>query len=384
MVSTLNLKKVILSVVFIIIFYSPIFFSYAESYPLIRVAIIQDITSVTIKVKGFYEIKDPKTDRLLIRDRDLKTTALTDKKRILLGNINFNLERLLIKPDDKEAIFINGRNFRGSIELIINHYGRLLVVNHIELEDYIKGILYHEVSHYWPQEALKAQAIACRSFALYKREENKLQDFDVTCDVYSQIYGGRTSERLRTNRAVEETKGMVLTYNGRLLPAYYHATCGGKTEDASLVWNIDIFPLKGINCNFCKESPHFKWHAVLSLNEIRKKLNQAGYNIKEIVDISVLQRSSSGRINNLAILTKEEKKEILAKDLRIILGPDIIKSTNFNFKIINRDVVFEGRGWGHGVGMCQWGAYFMAKQGYSFLEILRYYYPGTDVQTIRF
>jgi len=347
----------------------------AQSADNIRVAIIQDAESLSLKVSGLYEIADS-DNRVLYQGKNLKTTVATYKDGILLGEKNFNTNRLFVKADDADAIIIDGRRFRGNIELIKkdNH---LLVVNHIALEDYIKGVLYHEASHYWPQEALKAQAISCRTYAVYETQENKSKDYDVTSDIYSQVYGGRSSERYRTNKAVQQTKDLVLTYEGKIFPAYYHATCGGQTTDASSLWNIDVAALRGIVCGFCNDSPHFRWHAVLSLDEVKDKIASPDYKIKNIKDIVILARDKSGRIINLKIITDEKEKEILAKDFRNLLGPNIIRSTNFNISIVNHDVVFEGLGWGHGVGMCQWGAYFMAKQGYKFDEILRYYYPGS-------
>jgi stage II sporulation protein D len=250
-----------------------------------------------------------------------------------------------------------------------------MVINHIDLEDYIQGILYHEASHYWPYDALKVQAIVCRTFALYQMQENALKDYDVTSDKYSQVYGGRTSERYRTTKAIEETKGEILTYQNKVFPTYYHATCAGYTEDASFLWNTDVAPLRGVLCLFCKESPHFKWHYVLSLDDIKDKLIKAGYTVKKIRNIEILGRDRSGRIINLKITTDNRDITIMAKDLRNILGPNIIRSTNFNLRIVDRDAVFEGFGWGHGVGLCQWGAYFMAKRGYNYKRILEYYYP---------
>jgi stage II sporulation protein D len=258
------------------------------------------------------------------------------------------------------------------------------VINQINLEDYLKGILYQESSHYWPQEALKAQAAVCRSYAVYQIEENKLKDYDVTSDIYSQVYGGKTSERYRTNRAVDDTRSQVITYKDKIIPAYFHATCAGHTEDAGLLWNIEILPLKGVVCGFCKASPHFNWHNVLSLSEIEEKLTAAGYKIKGIEGITILGRNESGRILDLEIASAQKNIKISAKDFRNLIGPNLIRSTNFRVSIAQGDAVFEGLGWGHGVGLCQWGAYFMAKQGYTYKEILRYYYPQTDVKTLRF
>jgi len=347
----------------------------------VRVAIVQDVSSLRLKIKGPFQILDSVNQEVLKRGKNLNTTVTVYSDGILLGNTKSKTNKLFIKPDYPESIIINGRIFRGDIQLIKNNM-KLSVVNYIDLEDYVKGISVRETSHYWPIDSLKAEVIAFRTFALYKMQENKQKDFDLTSDVYSQVYGGRTSERYRINKAVDETRGMVLTYQGKIFPAFYHATCGGHTEDASLFWNINIPPLKGVSCNFCQESPHFKWHKVLSRKEIRDALLKSGLRIEDIKDILILGRDKSGRITDLKIVTDKKEIKISAKDLRNILGPNIIKSTNFQVEVIEDDVVFEGFGWGHGVGLCQWGAYFMAKQGYTYEQILEYYYPGCEISLV--
>lgn len=357
---------------------------FAQSPQHIRVAIIQDTASLRLKINGFYEIIDPINNKILYRGKNLNTTVTACKDGILLGGLGSKPNKLLINPSNCDAIVIDGRMFRGSVRFIKRDNSRLLVVNYIDLEDYIKGILYHEASHYWPLEALKAQAVVCRSYAVYQMQENKLKDYDVTSDIYSQVYGGRTSERYRPNIAVDETKGQMLTYQDKVFPAYFHATCGGHTEDASMLWNINIAPLRGVACNFCKASPHFRWHYVLTLKEIEDILTEAGRKVSHIKDIIILNRDGSGRIINLKISSNEKDLMLSAKDFRNIIGPNIIRSTNFRVNIVNQDAVFEGFGWGHGVGLCQWGAYFMAKQRYNYEKILKYYYPQSDVKTIGF
>ncbi len=357
--------------------------SWAGEPKFVRVAIIQDTQSLNIKIKGFYELFDSSKGKILYRDKNLKSTVVAYKKGIIIGGVYAQTKKVFIKPIDPESIIINERKFRGNIELIKKN-NHLLVVNYIDLEDYIKGILYHEASHYWPVEALKAQAIACRTYAVYQMGVSKNNDYDVTNDIYSQVYGGKTSERYRTNKIVEETKGLILTYNGKVLPAYYHATCAGHTEDASLLWDTDIPSLKGVACPFCKESPHFNWHYDMPLKELEEKLNKAGHKISDIKGITIVGLNASGRITKLRIVSDKKEITIPAKDFRNIVGVNILRSTNFQASIADTDVVFEGIGWGHGAGLCQWGAYFMAKQGKNYQEILKYYYPGTDVKTLEF
>lgn len=355
-------------------------FCYAQKQTFMRVAIIQDAESLNLKINGAYEIRDAQ-DGLLVQGRNLKSTAAVYAKGILLAGRSFSADRILLEAKEEEAILVNGRRFRGIIQLIKKDNAHLAVVNYIDLEDYIKGVLYHEVSHYWPLQVLKAQAVACRTYALYQIEKNKARDYDATSDIYSQVYGGRTSERYRTNQAVRETKGKVLTYQGKIFPAYYHATCAGYTEDAVLLWDIDLAPLKGVPCDFCKDSPHFAWHYVLAQDELVQKLSTAGYKIGKPREIVVADRDKSNRVTKLKFSDDKKTIEISAKDFRNIIGPNIIRSTNFTVDLANDDVVFVGSGWGHGVGLCQWGAYFMAKLGYSDEQILRYYYPQADVKT---
>lgn len=354
---------------------------YAQDSKIIRVAIIQNANSLSLDIKGSYEVIDVHSGEILYRGRGLKTTVTFYKGGILLGKVKSNTDKVLVKTGPEDVILINGKVFRGRIQFIKKDNQRMLVVNNIELQDYIKGVLYHEASHYWPLEALKAQAVVCRTYALYQKQQNLNKDFDVTGDIYSQVYGGKTSERFRTNKAVEETSGIVLMYKGKIFPAYFHATCAGHTEDASQLWNIDLAVLKGVACDFCRESPHFSWHEVLPLDGIEKKLKDSGYKLDSLLGIVIVNRNNSGRIISLKLISKKNDKIISAKDFRNIIGPNTIRSTNFNITIIDRDAVFEGVGWGHGVGLCQWGAYFMAKDGARFEEILKYYYPESEIAT---
>ncbi|MDD5155817.1 MAG: SpoIID/LytB domain-containing protein [Candidatus Omnitrophica bacterium] len=246
---------------------------YGQTEQYIRVAILQDAPSLNLKISGICEVLDGPTGAVLYRGKNLNTTVTAYKGGILIAGNNFASRQVLVRSGDQSPIVINGRLFSGDIGLIKKDGGHLLVLNIIGLEDYVKGILYHEASHYWPMDALRAQAVVSRTYAVYQMQENKSRDFDVTCDIYSQVYGGKTSERFRTNEAVDDTRGQILTYEGKIIPAYFHATCGGHTQDASLLWNVNIAPLKGVICVFCKDSPHFRWHDTLPLAEIEKKLS---------------------------------------------------------------------------------------------------------------
>lgn len=304
------------------------------------------------------------------------------------GGRNIVLRVLIM--DDKDSIatkrhwdgstYVNGRRFRGAVDVIKKDNGKFMAINRIPLDEYLYGVLYHEVSHRWPMEALKVQAIAARTFAVYQAQQNKLQPYDLRSDVYSQMYGGRTSEKWSTTRAVNLTKGKVLKYKGEILPAYYHATCAGHTEDASNLWNVDMEPLKGVACDYCKGSPHYRWSRKIKLIDLENKLQDNGYKISGISSVSVLSRNASGRVDKLQIKWAGEGEVILSgKDFRQMIGPNEIRSTKFDVSLNDAALIIDGTGWGHGVGMCQWGAYGMARQGKTAEEILKYYYPGAEI-----
>jgi stage II sporulation protein D len=358
--------------------------SHAQAQIYIRVLVLEDMRSANLEIHGYYEILDGQGKNILYKGRDLHTTLLTGENGIFLGEINLGLSKVFIKPEKYNIIKIDGREFRGDIQIIKKeHTNKFCAINFIELEEYVKGVLYHEVSHHWPMEALKAQALVSRTFALYQHQTNKDRDYDVTADIYSQVYGGKTSERYRTNAAVVATEGKIITYRGEVFATYYSATCAGQTEAAANLWNVDIEPLKGVECKFCTDSPHYRWHEDISLPEIKEGLNKTGLGITgQIRDIKVIKRNKSGRVERIKIYSDKKETEISGKDFRSAMGPNTIRSTNFTVEIMQNDAYFEGFGWGHGVGMCQWGAYFMAKQGYKYEEIIKYYYPAAEISLV--
>ncbi|MDE1921374.1 MAG: SpoIID/LytB domain-containing protein [Candidatus Omnitrophica bacterium] len=343
----------------------------------IRVAIVRDSREVDLNIHGRYAVRDMTTGRVIGRGDFLEDTKVRLLKRgILMGLDVYHVTRLTIEPDRDSFAVIDGRPFRGEVTFIRTPDNHITVVNDIDVEDYVKGILYHEVSHRWPMEALKAQAVASRTYALYSL--NPAQPYDVTNDIYSQVYGGRGSERYRTDLAVDYTRGQVLTYRGKIFPTYFHATCAGMTEDAREVWPQapDIPPLMGVPCSFCKMSPHYYWKRNFRLKDIQEALDLHGYKVGLIKGISIIDRDRSGRIKNLKI-TQRNGNELVIKgvDFRNIMGPNVVDSNNYKIVMKGYYVDFYGRGWGHGVGMCQWGALGMAKQGFNYKQILAYYYP---------
>jgi len=356
-------------------------FYYAQSAEQrIRVKIFHDAPVFIVVIKGDYTVREYNSDRILNYGKKLKAKVGGYKGGIILAGRYLAANNIFIKPNSpEETIEINGRRFKGGLQVIKRDGVTLSIVNHLRLEDYVKGISVREISHYWPMETLKAEVVVFRTFALYRAEQFKNKEWDVSDDVFSQVYGGVEAERYRITEAVETTKGEILQYDGKVLPAFYHSTCGGATEDASVLWDIDLAPLKGVACGFCKDSPHFSWKTTVSKEKVRQLWEKNSQRIKMINEVVIAGRDKSGRVINLDIVTDQKDIEIAAKDFRNIIGPDIIKSTNFKISASSLDLIFEGFGWGHGVGLCQWGAYFMGKFGSDYLKILDYYYPGSNL-----
>ncbi len=354
-----------------------------DTNPVLRIQVLDNRDTFFLAVKGTYRIYSVSSNKLLTGGYILHTRVKSGEQGIMFGARELKFSKIRMTVPSGSFIYMDGRAFRGAVDIIRKDSMKLMVINRIPLEEYLYGVLYNEVSHRWPIEAIKAQAIAARTFALHQARQNRLQGYDLTNDIYSQVYSGATSERWSTTRAVKLTAGQLLTYQGDIFPAYYHATCGGRTEDASNLWQIDLTPLKGVECAFCKDSPHYKWVKTTPLSDVQKRLNDNGYKAGKIKSVVILSRNKSGRAEKIEIKDDADVSCILtAKEFRQIMGPNDVRSTAFEPSIKNDKLVLSGIGWGHGAGMCQWGAKGMAERGKKDDEILKIYYPGTEITTI--
>ncbi|OGX50440.1 MAG: hypothetical protein A2267_09320 [Omnitrophica WOR_2 bacterium RIFOXYA12_FULL_38_10] len=366
-------------------FVARVFFAYADPVDkrTVRIAVLKNAEDCVISIRGSYKIYDIVTGDLLASSIKLKRSrVVVQDYGIHVGQRFYSTKKLRIKLQKDVTIYSadKKKSYRGEILILANDEGKFAVINDLDLELYVKGVLYHEVSHKWPIEAIKAQAVATRTYALYQTIVNKDQQFDVTSDIYSQVYGGRNAERFRTNIAAERTKKQILKYEGKVLPAYFHANCGGHTEDVSELWKHDLAPLKGVVCAFCAKGPHNEWKINFQLKVIQEKLNEKGYKVGLIKGIEILEKNRSGRVKMLKIETRDDKSiTVSGKDFRNAIGPNDLKSNKYDLVMKGYYVDVVGQGWGHGVGMCQWGAYQMANENYNYKDILEHYYPGAKI-----
>lgn len=269
----------------------------------------------------------------------------------------------------------------GVVHLVRKGKG-FLVLNRVDLEEYVKGVVPAEVSSTWHPEMLKAQAVAARTYALYQQMLSATREYDVAATVQDQVYRGKQGIDAGILRAVEETRGLVVTYQGAPIYAAFSSTAAGLTEDAMNVWSKEYPYLKGVECPFDLMSPYYQWKSSFKIDTLERGLRQQGFSVGTIETMMPLSFSRGGRVAKLRILHSGGELVLRGEELRKAVGYTIIPSTQFAIESVGRDVVLSGFGAGHAVGMCQWGAKELAELGYPFSTILQYYYPGTELQNM--
>lgn len=284
------------------------------------------------------------------------------------------------KVDQKEEIKLN---YESNTIIRVKRMASGKIVG-VPFEQYIVGVLAGEMPIYFNLEALKAQAVAARSYALKRMEYNKDNDFDVVDSILNQVYldDGYLKDAWgddyvgninKLREAVNATSMEYLDYNGDVIDALFFSTSNGYTETSSLVFNIDLPYLQSVSSSWDeKTSSAFKSTTSMSLRDFYNKLN---IDYSDYFDVKILEKSSTNRIIKLSI----NGKEFLGRDLYNILG---LKSTDFSLKKDGDKVIINTIGYGHGVGMSQYGAEGMAEEGYSYIDILKHYYVGTNIKKI--
>jgi stage II sporulation protein D len=186
----------------------------------------------------------------------------------------------------------------------------------------------------------------------------------------------------RTHEAVEATRDMVLTYQGVPILAAFSSTAAGPTEDAINVWSKDLPYLKGVECPFDRNSPHFEWQASFTLENLEAALQAQGLPVGTIASLTPYAYSRAGRVTKIRVLHSLGELILRGEELRRAVGYQVIRSTQFEIDSVGREVLLSGRGAGHAVGLCQWGTKELAELGYPFHAILYYYFPGTTLQPL--
>jgi stage II sporulation protein D len=322
---------------------------------------------------------------------------LNDQKgRILFmfeGKDVFLVSRPYAQHADAAVTGVDGRRFRGDIEYKRHQGGNITTVNNIKLQEYLYGVVPREVDPGWHIEALKAQAVAARNYAIVNIGKHGAFGFDVCTGTDCQVYGGYDFEKISCNTAVDQTEGKLIYYNGQPITAFFHASSGGRTENAENVWinigsiqniSIDSYTPSGRSLSMTIEGSRGntvlekeRSRAVFGYNDLKSTM----FTVETDADIFVLgtigqpvQKISGA---GATAITATGKKPLAD-------GPNVLNVFNGKeYSGISKyptRFIFKGRGWGHGLGMSQWGAKGMAEAGYSYEQILEYYYQGAVVQ----
>jgi stage II sporulation protein D len=264
-----------------------------------------------------------------------------------------------------------GMEVRGDVVVRVYREG-LQLINVLPLEDYLTAVLGSEMPVSFPPEALKAQAVAARTYALQKKLEAYGSSFYLGSSVLHQVYGGVNREDPRTLAAVEATRGEVLTYELAPIEAYFHASCGGRTESGLSALQRDLPYLQPTECP-CGRLPASRWSATVSRAELQSALGgpPSGFRIS-----GRTETHRASRVSTSNGLTMEGVR------FRQRLGYTKLKSLDFEVEETAHGYHFTGRGYGHGAGLCQWGAKALADGGWNYRDILSHYYPGTDLQQL--
>ncbi|TLY19557.1 MAG: SpoIID/LytB domain-containing protein [Nitrospirae bacterium] len=350
----------------------------AQASETIRVAIFQNADSVTVASSSGLMVR-ASNDTV---DSNERITVTAGPSGLIMDSQPLRSDRLDVRGRDGE-LTLNGITVGGHVIVKLQN-GKLLAINELPLEDYVKGVVPSEMSAAWHPEALKVQAVATRTYALYKMRQNARKDFDVVASIKDQVYlyRGRAAAAGPAARAVDDTRDLVLAYRDEPILAVFSSTAAGLTEDAWNVWAVDMPYLKGVECPFDLNSPWYQWRTDVGLPMLEQRLRDEGFPVGVIASLAPAAYTKAGRVVQVRILHSGGELYIKGDDLRRVLGYLVLPSTQFDFDVVGLKVLFAGRGNGHGVGLCQWGAKELAERGYSAETILRYYYPGADIRDL--
>ena len=362
---------------------------YASREPLIRVLIskkrnlrIRSDKSIPLIIKG-QKFSNKKIKGLTVKKENNRTSLFFDKNEQKIYDLK-NKVKLVVKSSDGRGIWVGQKRYSGILNLLVLD-SEILVINILGIEKYLSSVVGSEMPAKWPLEALKAQAIASRTYAL-QQKGNPIYDIDSTQK--NQVYNGLESRTYKTARAVRSTRSLVLTYKNKLINALFHSSSGGMTENSQDVWKNEYPYLSSVR-DFDRNNPKLQWKKKFSSGELQKLFPEIG----GIKKIEILNITNTGRVKNVKIFGKYASDQISGVDIRKRMN---LKSTFVRFKFVedkkyisdnyNSNIPFEktlivfGQGSGHGVGMSQWGARYMASKGQKAERILKHFYRGVRIK----
>lgn len=376
-------------------------------YPHIRVQVLK-AKKLELKCEGTYRlncITPDSTAKGYYSVAPLKISGAS-AGLVIKEKSGFQLDQglglIFVSPRNREShLSINGQPFRGVLEIYADG-DSLEVVNVLNIEDYLRGVLPPEIGRLKKSEyeALKTQAVAARTYAYSRIKANSNKRYAVVNNIMDQVYIGINGEYALANQAIKDTHGEILIYNGELITAYYHSTCGGQTENIANAWDqhINGYLLSVADSNFCQWSKFYEWEMSWKPEVLSEYLRQylvknREYNGAELTisDIQIIERFPTGRISHLKVVTNNGDYLLFKDQIRWAFRrpnrpQSILPSSNFRIQMWRdsedhlTEITTYGRGYGHGVGMCQCGVIGRARVGFTYDQILKTYYTGVTIK----
>lgn len=383
----------------------------ASAEPLVRIGLVTGAASATIASSAGLSLSDPTGARLAeVPAGQAWRLAVRGGGVVAVspgGATTAPSEVFEIAPPDPNALVeVNGRPYRGAFAVVRDSVG-LTVVDRLPMEAYLAGVVSAEMGRRSPedQQALEAQAIVSRTFAVRHLGRRDRQGFDLYATVADQVYGGAAAETPEGREAVAATRGLVLTWGGAPIDAFFYSTCGGHTASGTEVFRAadrpylrSVSDLAGNGVAYCSISPRYRWHEEWSGEALRTVLRRtlplvAGVrdgDVAEVRDVRVARRTPSGRVGELSIGLPREEVRVEGANVRRVLRPvtgDLLRSAAFTLTVSGAGhrvtrLAADGQGAGHGVGFCQWGAVGRSRAGQDHRGILAAYFPGTQLERL--
>ncbi len=376
----------------------------------IRVLLLDDVTDCKLKISSPFSINTTEIPKSAGEQFGPIQTAVKisiSGGRITIGNQDFESNEVAVSPNEPYIFNLNGNDYRGQLKLITNSDGNSFdAINLVPLEPYLAGVVGAEMPKYWEPEALKAQSIASRTYCLYiKKRFGGNRNWDLRKSQANQVYLGVKAESAQVWDAVNKTYGQVLVCkdsfgNEDIFPAYYSSVCGGYTENSKGVFGDSFDTLTSVACPYCKKvaKPKIYYWPIAQFDKkyVTERLNQRYPKLKQLGTITNIEAEKQsdyqgvyGKYSRLTLVKlsgSNGKSDFLrGEDFRLSVDPSGRKIRSAIFEIVNDNgkwVFSSGRGFGHGVGMCQCGAQGMARAGKKSEQILGFYYRGSKIVNI--
>ena len=349
----------------------------AQAYKIVRVLLADNQSEAEIKHSGRVYIYTQNLDKKYkVSAAGTLAVRFAGNGQVQVGSLKTN-QPVILEPAKDTLLTWKDNVYAGKI-FILPAQHTFLLIEHVDLETYLYGVLPYEMSYSWPIEALKAQAVAARTYTLKTIEHSKKTYFDLYSDVRSQMYKGGGKQYPSVKTAVDATQNQVLMYEGKLFYTYYHGNCGGGTDDVHS-WNPaakTIKPLAGASCAYDSHSKNHSWKQDIPNSKIISVARGVGLG-GTLKNVKVAQKTHTGRATKVTIQTSKGSKTVSCNKFRLAIGLKSCKIKKIN--MLKGSTHIEGSGYGHGIGMCQDGANGMAKAGKTYEQILKNYYPGSKL-----